>query len=66
MSQQIQAAKKQVLQLTHEANVVRIPVSQACEELMKYCLANQQTDALVTGVSQNENPYKEKSSCLVL
>lgn len=32
MMSQVQAMKKQVSQLRQEANVQRIPVSQACEE----------------------------------
>ncbi|CAG0891804.1 unnamed protein product [Darwinula stevensoni] len=66
MMSQVQTMKKQVLQLRHEANVQRIPVSQACEDLIKYCCEHQKTDVLVTGISQSENPFKENKACLLI
>uniref|UniRef100_T1IVX5 Guanine nucleotide-binding protein subunit gamma n=1 Tax=Strigamia maritima TaxID=126957 RepID=T1IVX5_STRMM len=63
---QVQAMKKQVCQLRQEANVDRITVSEACEDLIKYCSENQKNDILVTGITPSENPYKEnKSYCVV-
>ncbi|CAG0890131.1 unnamed protein product, partial [Cyprideis torosa] len=66
MMAQIQTLKKQVVQLRQEANVPRISVSQACEDLMRFCNENQKTDVLVTGISPSENPFKENKSCQVL
>ncbi|GAB6022263.1 Guanine nucleotide-binding protein subunit gamma-1 [Chamberlinius hualienensis] len=66
MMSQIQAMKKQVVQLRQEANINRITVSQACEDLMKYCCEHQKNDVLVTGVSQSENPFKENKACTIV
>lgn len=63
---QVQAMKKQVTQLRQEASVQRIPVSQACEELIKHCQEHQKTDVLVTGISPSENPFKENKTCNLL
>ncbi|CAM1294284.1 Uncharacterised protein r2_g365 [Pycnogonum litorale] len=63
---QVQAMKQQVMQLRQEANISRITVSQACEELIKYCNENQKSDVLVTGISPHENPYKENKSCIII
>lgn len=66
MASQLQAMKKQVMQLRQEANIQRITVSQACEDLMKYCMEHQKTDVLVTGISQSENPFKENKNCTLI
>jgi len=63
---QIQSLRKQVLQLRQEANINRIPVSQACEDLMKFCAEHQKSDVLVYGISQSENPFKENKGCTLL
>lgn len=63
---QIQAMKKTVLQLRQEANIQRITVSQACEDLMKYCTEHQKNDVLVTGMSQSDNPYRDIKGCTII
>lgn len=63
---QIQAIKQQVLQLRQEANIQRINVSQACEDLMKYCAEHEKSDVLVTGISQADNPFKEPKPCIII
>ena len=61
------AQRKLVEQLRHEAAVDRKKVSQVCKDLISYCEAHQQGDVLVSGFSsQKDNPYKEKSGCLVI
>lgn len=63
---QVQALKRQVLQLRQEANIQRITVSQACEDLIKYCAEHQKSDVLVLGISQSENPFKENKGCVII
>jgi hypothetical protein len=63
----LSAQRKLVEQLRQEARIERKKVSQVCKELIAYCEAHQQSDVLVAGFSsQKENPYKEKSGCLVI
>jgi hypothetical protein len=33
---------------------------------MKYCIDHEKQDALVTGISPSENPFKENKACIVL
>ncbi|XP_060608280.1 guanine nucleotide-binding protein G(I)/G(S)/G(O) subunit gamma-7-like [Ruditapes philippinarum] len=66
MSSQVQNLQKQLLQLRQEANVKRIPVSQAIEEILKYTTQHAHDDALVVGVPQSENPFKDAKGCLIL
>jgi hypothetical protein len=63
----IAAQRKFVEQLRHEAAIDRRKVSQVCKDLISFCEAHQASDVLVSGfTSQKENPYKEKSGCLVI
>ena len=60
---------KQVLvfeieQYRHQANMQRVPVSQAIQDIVKYCHANSSTDPFLNPV--RENPFKEKRSCSIL
>lgn len=55
-----------VEQLRNEASLVRTPVSKTALALAQYVEQNLQSDPLVTGVSSSLNPYKEKSSCVLL
>lgn len=58
--------KKMVEQLRKEAAVKPMLVSDAIKDLISYIEANQNSDVLAAGfTNQNENPYKEKSGCLV-
>ncbi|KAJ8299704.1 hypothetical protein KUTeg_023764 [Tegillarca granosa] len=66
MSSQIQNLQKQLTQLRQEANVQRIPVSQAIEEILNYTNLHTEDDALVVGVAQSENPFREAKSCAIL
>ena len=59
--------RKLVEQLRQEASIDRKKVSQVCKELISFCEAHQQSDVLVSGfTSQKENPFKEKSGCLII
>ena len=61
------AQRKLVEQLRHEAAIDRKKVSQVCKELISFCEAHQQSVVLVSGfTSQKENPFKEKSGCLII
>ncbi|RNA31360.1 guanine nucleotide-binding subunit gamma-1 [Brachionus plicatilis] len=61
------AQRKLVEQLRNEAAIERKKVSQVCKELISFCEAHQTSDVLVSGfTSQKENPFKEKSGCIVV
>jgi hypothetical protein len=68
MSGNIQQQRAAVEQLRREANIKRISVSQAVEDIKKYILDNEGRDYLMVGFSrEGENPWREKSwSCAVL
>ncbi|KAK3591846.1 hypothetical protein CHS0354_005042 [Potamilus streckersoni] len=66
MSSQIQNLQKQLAQLRQEASVQRIPVSQAIEEILKYTSQHAQDDALVVGVNQSDNPFRDQKNCIIL
>ena len=54
-------------QLRREAAIKRMLVSKAIEDLMKYVVEHEQEDCLLVGFSsQKSNPFREKSSCIVL
>ncbi|KAH3877063.1 guanine nucleotide-binding protein G(I)/G(S)/G(O) subunit gamma-7-like [Dreissena polymorpha] len=66
MSSQVQNLQKQLLQLRQEANLQRIPVSEAISEILRYTTQHAHDDALVIGVAQSENPFKDAKGCLIL
>jgi len=66
MSSQVQSLQKQLSQLRQEASISRIPVSQAIEELLDYMNQHATQDALVIGVNQSENPFRDQKSCIIL
>ncbi|KMQ88869.1 guanine nucleotide-binding protein subunit gamma-1 [Lasius niger] len=54
-------------QLRREASLNRIMVSKAVEEIMKYITEHEQEDCLLVGFSsQKSNPFREKSTCILL
>jgi len=54
-------------QLRREAAIKRVPVSQAVADIVKYIAEHEQDDCLLVGFSsQRINPFREKSSCVVL
>ena len=53
-------------QLRTEKNVKRIKVSEAANELKSYVEKIQPEDPLVTGVPGNQNPFKDRSTCILL
>ncbi|XP_026480670.1 guanine nucleotide-binding protein subunit gamma-1-like [Ctenocephalides felis] len=54
-------------QLRREASVKRIPVSQAVADIVKYINDYEQEDCLLVGfTSQKVNPFREKSSCILI
>lgn len=66
MATQIQNLQKQLVQLRQEANVQRIPVSQAIEEILKYTSQHASDDALVVGLPQSDNPFRDVKGCSIL
>ncbi|EFN71687.1 Guanine nucleotide-binding protein subunit gamma-1 [Camponotus floridanus] len=54
-------------QLRREAALKRITVSKAVEDIMKYITEHEQEDCLLLGFSsQKSNPFREKSTCILL
>ncbi|CAL2050754.1 unnamed protein product [Caenorhabditis brenneri] len=53
-------------QLRAEANIPRKKVSEVSKELMEFCEKNKATDMLVSGPTDQHNPFQEKKSCSVL
>lgn len=66
MSSQVQSLQKQLTQLRQEAGVNRIPVSEAIQDILSYTNQHAQDDALVIGVNQSENPFREPKPCSIL
>lgn len=63
----LQQQRNMVDQLRREANIQRMPVSQACADIVKYVTEHEQEDCLLVGFSsQKVNPFREKSSCQIL
>ena len=61
-----QGMRQNVEQLRIEVKVNRMKVSQTCQELVKYCEQQVRSDPLVVGVPSSENPFREKTSCILL
>uniref|UniRef100_A0A8R1HXS0 Guanine nucleotide-binding protein subunit gamma n=1 Tax=Caenorhabditis japonica TaxID=281687 RepID=A0A8R1HXS0_CAEJA len=53
-------------QLRNEANIQRKKVSEVSKELLEFCEKNKGVDMLVSGPSDQHNPFQEKKSCSVL
>lgn len=66
MSSAVQRLQKQLTQLREEAKVERIPVSEAIEVMKRYITEHSQGDALVIGVNQSDNPFRDQKSCAIL
>ena len=63
----LQQQRQVTEQLRREAAIKRISVSKAVEDLMKYIMEHEQEDCLLVGFSsQKSNPFREKSSCIIL
>ncbi|XP_033093332.1 guanine nucleotide-binding protein G(I)/G(S)/G(O) subunit gamma-10-like [Trachypithecus francoisi] len=60
------ALQRLVEQLKLEAGVERIKVSQAAAELQQYCMQKACKDALLVGVTDRSNPFREPRSCALL
>ncbi|OTF74691.1 guanine nucleotide-binding protein subunit gamma-1-like protein [Euroglyphus maynei] len=59
--------RRVVEQLRRESHIKRIMVSVAVEDLKKYVLEHASEDYLLVGFhSQKANPFREKSSCVLL
>lgn len=64
MASNLQQQRAIVEQLRREASLARVPVSQACADIVKYVTDHEQEDCLLVGFSsQKVNPFREKSSC---
>ncbi|KAJ6646548.1 Guanine nucleotide-binding protein subunit gamma-1, partial [Pseudolycoriella hygida] len=67
MATNLQQQRCIVEQLKREASIKRLPVTEACSEIVKYVTEHEQEDCLLVGFSsQKVNPFREKSSCTVL
>ncbi|CAD7089237.1 unnamed protein product [Hermetia illucens] len=67
MASNLQQQRAIVEQLRREAALQRMPVSQACADIIKYVTEHDQEDCLLNGFSsQKVNPFREKSSCTIL
>lgn len=67
MTSNVQQQRLLVEQLRREANIERIPVSEASELIIRYILDNEVEDCILNGfANQKVNPFREKSSCTVL
>ncbi|CAA91806.1 Guanine nucleotide-binding protein subunit gamma [Caenorhabditis elegans] len=53
-------------QLCAEANIQRKKVSEVSKELLDFCEKNKTNDMLVSGPTDQHNPFQEKKSCSVL
>ncbi|KAL9921875.1 guanine nucleotide-binding protein subunit gamma-1-like [Glossina fuscipes] len=54
-------------QLKREVDMRRHQVSESCKLMIKYMNEHENEDCLLTGFnSQKINPFREKSSCIVL
>jgi len=64
----IQQQRAVVEQLRREANIKRISVTQAIEDIKKFMLDNQRDDFLMVGFSsERANPWREKTwSCQII
>lgn len=63
----LQQQRQVTEQLRKEAAIKRIAVSQALVDIMKYITEHEQEDCLLVGFSsQKTNPFREKSSCILL
>uniref|UniRef100_T1JZU8 Guanine nucleotide-binding protein subunit gamma n=1 Tax=Tetranychus urticae TaxID=32264 RepID=T1JZU8_TETUR len=59
----VEELKNEIIHLRLEANINRICVSKAIEELKQYCLENQENDFLVSGTIYDDNPFRESKTC---
>uniref|UniRef100_A0A0K8TQ64 Guanine nucleotide-binding protein subunit gamma n=1 Tax=Tabanus bromius TaxID=304241 RepID=A0A0K8TQ64_TABBR len=67
MASNLQQQRSIVEQLRREAALQRMPVSQACSDIIKYVTEHEQEDCLLMGFSsQKVNPFREKTSCNIL
>ncbi|XP_023344586.1 guanine nucleotide-binding protein subunit gamma-1 isoform X2 [Eurytemora carolleeae] len=63
----LQHEREVVQQLRREANIKRINVSQAAEDIKRFVNQHQPEDFLLMGFpSVKSNPFREKSSCTAL
>ena len=60
----LQNTIKLVDELKYHANIQRIPVSSAAKQLVQFVDENHNKDFLL--VKPHDNPFKPKSSCMVL
>ncbi|XP_034253903.1 guanine nucleotide-binding protein subunit gamma-1-like [Thrips palmi] len=67
MISNLQQQRQVTEQLRREAAIKRITVSQAVHDIMKFISDHEQEDCLVVGFSSEKaNPFREKSSCILL
>merc|ERR1712141_360671 len=67
MLSNLQQQRIMVEQLSREAAIKRVNVSQAIEDIKKYISDHESEDYLLVGFpSQKSNPFREKSSCNVI
>jgi len=67
MASNLQNTRQVVEQLKREAAIQRIPVSQACADIVKYVTEHAQQDYLLVGFpNQRDNPWRDKPGCSIL
>ncbi len=66
MPPHIATVKKEVEQLKKEVKLDRMKVSEASNDLMKYCQENNEDDVLLNGVPSSRNPFVERRLCNIL
>ncbi|XP_016145409.1 guanine nucleotide-binding protein G(I)/G(S)/G(O) subunit gamma-5-like [Sinocyclocheilus grahami] len=65
-SSSVAVVQKAVKQLSLEAKIRRINVSQAATDLKNFCLQNGHKDPLLVGVPSSDNPFRPPKSCGLL
>lgn len=67
MASNLQSTRQVVEQLKREAAIQRIPVSQACNDIIKYVTEHTQQDYLLVGFpNQRDNPWRDKPGCSII
>ncbi|XP_004633705.1 guanine nucleotide-binding protein G(I)/G(S)/G(O) subunit gamma-T2 [Octodon degus] len=57
--------RMQVEQLKREVKTPRVPISRTGKEIKDYVEAQAGSDALLKGVPEDTNPFREKGGCLL-
>ncbi|XP_077979399.1 guanine nucleotide-binding protein subunit gamma-e-like [Glandiceps talaboti] len=67
MSQEAKVAlQKKVDSLKYQLNVERVPASKTIPELVEFVQKNEDTDPFLHPLDKKENPWADKSKCVIL